>query len=111
MMPYSLKFLQTEIFLMTYANNIDPDHPACLQSGQGLCFLLLECLREMDTRGEFSVIFTRKTAFVTSCLLSCTSGPSCFKLNEVVSYLDVKLSILKYGKYSYGHDQCCHRQH
>ena len=27
------------------------------------------------------------------------SGPSCSKLNEIVSYFGVKISILKYGKY------------
>ena len=29
----------------------------------------------------------------------CQSGPSCSKLNRVVSLSDVKISILKYGKY------------
>ena len=27
------------------------------------------------------------------------SGPNCSKLNEVDSYCDIKISILKYGKY------------
>ena len=42
------------------------------------------------------------TTFIPDCqqvLFNKSSGPLCSKLNEVVSKCDVKISVLKYGKY------------